>query len=288
MSLASLQNTTGQLQPKYTKDTIKAGLCTPQGAQRTWIVVEDTDDVHVYERFFDNNKTKILTSENEKGRKGCEYLETIVKEILEEENDPLIFGIRDTDYTRYEDPAHIIPPSIFHTDRRDIEMMMLEAPSVQDELKAWDPMIPQKIEEGKPVVRTLGYMRICNHIHSLGCNFKNKVKVISSWDQTSLLLYSNWEDILLHKFTTNCNFSQAQFDQIVQEKNLEHESDFDICQGHDTIRLLQYMMIKIEYSEDQIMARMTQAYSKEDFLRSRLCQKISDWAHAHSVTVIAS
>lgn len=288
MSLASLQNTTGQLQPKYTKDIIKAGLRTPQGAQRTWIVVEDTDDVHVYERFFDDNKTKILTSENEEGRKGCEYLEIIVKEILEEENDPLIFGIRDSDYTRYEDPAHVIPPSIFHTDRRDIEMMMFEAPSVQAELHAWDPMILSKIEEGKPIIRTLGYMRICNHIHSLGCNFKKKVKVISVWDQVSHSLHYNWRDILLRKFINNCPFSQEQFDQTVQEKNLDQESDFDICQGHDTIKLLQYMMVKNAYSEDKIMEKMTKAYSKEDFLRSRLCLTILEWSHSHSVNVIVS
>ena len=218
MSFASLQDTTGRLQPKYTKDTIKAALRTPHGAQRTWIVVEDTDDVHVYERFFDDNKTEILTSANKEGRKGCEYLETIVKEILEEEDNPLVFGIRDADYTRYADPPHITPPSIFHTDRRDIEMMMFEDPSVRAELQAWDPMILSKIEEGKPIIRTLGYMRICNHFRSLGCNFKKKVKVISVWDQVSLSLHNNWRDILLQNFIDNCPFSQERFDQTVQEK----------------------------------------------------------------------
>ena len=38
----------------------------------------------------------------------------------------MIFGIRDRDYTSFEVLAHVFPDNVFVTDRRDLEMMLLE------------------------------------------------------------------------------------------------------------------------------------------------------------------
>lgn len=297
--LTSLQSLTQQSAPSYTKAVIQAGLRTPQGEEAVWIVVEDIDDVRVYERFFTENVTRVLTSKNEKGQKGCSYVEEIVTEILAEEDDPLIFGIRDTDYTRYETPAHVFPPAIFTTDYRDVEMMMLSAPSVMDDLKAWNPDLCLKLREGQPVVRMMGYIRLCNHLYSLGCNFKRKVKISKLWDDTSHSFVSDWEVALITLFLQNYNndpnnphtpFTEEKFRDTIEDLALENEDSLYICQGHDTVKLLQYMMVHTQvnlYNEASIMSRMINAYSLGDFKNTRLYSQIKGWASSKGVVIIA-
>lgn len=54
----SLQDFTASIAPSYTKAVIQAGLRSLQGERYVWIVVEDIDDVNVYERFF--NQTLLV------------------------------------------------------------------------------------------------------------------------------------------------------------------------------------------------------------------------------------
>lgn len=292
----SLESLLAQPATQYTKSVIQAGLRTPGGEKTIWIVTEDYDDVKVYESFFEKNKTKILPSSYEVDgheQKGCSFLEKIVDEILNEEDNPYIIGIRDTDYTKYEDPVHTFPKNIFHTDHRDVEMMLLSAQSVLDGLKTWNPLLIDKLEEGKAITRKLGYMRICNYLYSLGCSFKRKVKISKVWDSTTHVLRPEWEDILMNAFLNNCgnqnlseSFTEEKFNQVIKEKGLEQESYLDICQGHDTIKLLQYMMINVEYNEDYIMERMPQYYSLADIQQTQLYASLKEWESQNELSIL--
>lgn len=168
MGPASLQTTTARLQPTYTKGIIESALRSPLEAERVWVLVEDTDDMNVYKRFFDTDIVNVLPAEDEEGRKGFEHVETIVTDILRQGLTTRIFGIRDTDYTRYEDTVHQFPPAIFHTDFRDVEMMLFSAPSVTTALVNWNPEFPAKLIECLPIAR---YMAI-----------SVSVIIFTSWD----------------------------------------------------------------------------------------------------------
>ena len=214
---------------------------------------------------------------------------------MAEEDDPLIFGIRDADYTRYETPTHQFPPDIFTTDHRDVEMMMLAAPSVRTALNAWNPALLVRLKEGEPVVRMMGYIRICNHIYFLGCSFKKKVKVSKLWNDTSHSLIENWESVLMTLFLSNHNntfnnphvpFTAEKYHLAIVEKGLDNEDSLDICQGHDTIRLLQYMMVHNLYNETSIMHYMTKAYELSDFRQTKLCNSILAWEARKGVNIV--
>ena len=290
--MASLKETIEKNNPEYTKSVIKHGLHTDKGKKCVWIVVEDHDDIKVYERFFDN--VTILPSENEDGLKGAAYVESIVSEIIDEENYKLIFGIRDADYTRYEGVKHCFHAAIFVTDCRDIEMMMLSSPSVNEALAQWNKNIPELLSNGEPVLRKLGYMRICNHIKSLGCNFKKKVKISKIWDECSHALCPDWEEKLMGLFLSNCAnckeiFTEKDFESIVKSYGLESESKYNICQGHDTIKLLQYMLIHTQtFNERSIMSKMTESYSFDDFKNTELYKSILLWSKSNKIKVLRS
>ena len=291
--MKSLRETVISREPVYTKSVIKAGLRTEKGLCSVWVVVEDTDDIRVYEKFFRDDHVRILPSANESGHKGCEYVESIVTEIIAEEDFRRIFGIRDADYTKYETEKHVFPEAIFVTDRRDIEMMMLSAPSVRAGLEKWNVNIPVVWKKAEPILRKMGYLRICNHIRSLGCNFKRKVKVSRLWDETSHSIIPEWENFLVKLFLENCHepFSADEFNGIVKELDLDKESSYDVCQGHDTIRLLQYMLVNTQadgFNEARIMTAMIRSYALEDFRTTELYKMISRWSAEHNVSIMHS
>ena len=61
-------------QPKYTLSSILQGLRSPKGSKTLWVVVEDNEDKAFYEKFSNLNTSRIKTSEDENGYKGCEKL----------------------------------------------------------------------------------------------------------------------------------------------------------------------------------------------------------------------
>ena len=109
----SLKDAVQQQQPKCTKSTIKQALHSIGGAQRVWCVVEAPDDVKVYEQFFDK-AVSILPSDDEDGRRSCRNVESIVSELHAEEGNLHLLGIRDCDYTRYDD-SYKAPNHVFVT-----------------------------------------------------------------------------------------------------------------------------------------------------------------------------
>lgn len=190
---------------------------------------------------------------------------------------------------------HQFPPAIFTTDYRDVEMMMLAAPSVRTALNAWNPSLLVKLEEGKPVTRMMGYIRLCNHIYSLGCNFKRKVKISKLWDDNLHSLVADWESKLIalflfyHKDTSDnpyTPFNEEKYNMTITEERLDIENSLDICQGHDTIRLLQYMMIQNQYNEANIMRHMINAYDLSDFRQTKLYNDIRSWESAKGINIM--
>ncbi|MCD8313717.1 MAG: hypothetical protein LUC24_06105 [Bacteroidales bacterium] len=218
---------------------------------------------------------------------GYNNVEIIVDEVLHEESHCLIFGIRDCDYTRYN-KNYTCPQNIFLTDHRDIEMMMFNAPSVINSLKVWNPKFPEKIEGNANVCRYLGYLRIYNDVFNIGCTFHDNIKVSDVLSMKDHSLIQDWDDVLLSKFLSNCNgaVNKEDINTFIATNKLDDESFLNICRGHDVINLLQYMMVKKEYSKNNIVVCMINSYSFEDFEKTNLCQKINNWSIGKGVNVL--
>ncbi len=126
-------------------------------------------DEAVYKRFMQPDTTVVKTSESETGRKGYANVEFIVREIKQEVPVAHIMGIRDADYSRYEE-EYTVSENIFLTDRRDLEMMLLETESVKHTLRVWLPMYDEAFAKCIPICRHFGYLRIFNWQNTEGVN----------------------------------------------------------------------------------------------------------------------
>ena len=135
---------------------------------------QGTDTIYKYavtriDEKSDADDTDVVQTISETGRKGYANVEFIVREIKQEVPVAHIMGIRDADYSRYEE-EYMVPENIFLTDRRDLEMMLLETESVKHTLRVWLPMYDEAFANCIPICRHFGYLRIFNWQNTEGVN----------------------------------------------------------------------------------------------------------------------
>lgn len=278
----SLRSNTNEL--VCTKAAIKMAMRSPAGSRVVWAIVEGKDDVDFYSRMLNKDAITIKISEGDDGRRGYKYVEMIVVEIVEEEINAKIFGIRDRDYTFFEFPTHVFPENIFVTDRRDLEMMLLESPSVVSGLEEWTSCFAQAWQKIIPVARYLGYMRICNHVNDYGCILRNSIKPGNLWDFGIHEFISSWKSVCVSAM--NAWISEKELEQFIIMKDLQAFSDYDICRGHDVIKLLTLALVRKEYTKDVITNKIINLYTYNDFQRTNLYSKIKSWGNKRSLKVL--
>lgn len=286
--LKSLQETVAE--PLGTQSAIRQALKSSFGLRVAWVVVEAEEDVAVYEKFMERDATVVITSVDSTGHQGYANVEIIVREVKKEEPNAHIMGIRDADYTRY-DSSYKVPVNIFLTDRRDLEMMMLESDSVKQALLAWAPTFDVAFAKCVPICRHFGYLRIYNSLNGLFVTFHDNLKTVKYWDDYIHDLKANWKQESTSKFVSLAkkDCSTNAFTEFITTLSLEEEDFLDICRGHDLIPVLSKALIRNHiYSEAQIMIQMTEAYSLNDFKSTRLCASIQAWQATENVNVLVS
>lgn len=259
------------------------------GLRVTWVVVEAEEDVAVYERFMQPDSTVVKTSESETGRKGYANVELIVREIKQEVSVAHIMGIRDADYSRYKE-GYTVPDNIFLTDRRDLEMMLLETESVKQTLRVWLPMYDDAFGRCIPICRHFGYLRIFNEVADMTVTFHNHLRTTKFWDYQQQAVRVTWEEDSTARFVSlsGGKCTAADVKAFVTAHKLEEENLYDVCRGHDLLSLLSLVLIKKEYSVISIMHKMIEAYSLNDFKASQLYADIKEWQNAEGANVLVA
>lgn len=285
---SSLEETVAEI--PGTQSAILQSLNSPQGLNTVWIVVESEDDFNTYKKFMHPESTQVKSSEDNEGRKGYDNVVKIVTEIKRIVPGAHIMGIRDTDYTRYED-GYEAPANIFMTDHRDLEMMMLKSDSVNQSLRAWAPAFNTAWDKCIPICRHFGYLRIFNSLKGFFVSFHDNLNTVKYWDDNIHDLKANWEQESTSKFVSLAEkgCSADSFVEFVTSLSLDKEDFFNICRGHDLIPVLSKALIRNHiYSEANIMNIMIEAYSMDDFRATQLYASILAWQAEEGVIALAA
>ena len=284
--------------PKELKQTIRQtddvegqihfALQTRSKRDLLWIITESDYDRTVYERFFNDNVV-VKPSYDEQGKGGCNHVVRIVENIRRSKLTQRIIGIRDADYQYYLPTRYSYPDYVKHTDERDIEMMMLTSPSVQNGLVAWNEDFSEKTELVKPVVCYLGKLRIWHVAHEVKANIK-KYKLAQVWDYKSVpqSLKRGWKKLLIDQYNrlTGESINPTRLSALKKRYGLDDLQYGHICRGHDFVQLLGIAMVDSRYSSNMIQKMMSKLYSKEDFARTNLAQNIRDFADGFGMVVM--
>ena len=271
-------------EPIATKSAIRLALQSSEGLNTVWAVVEAEDDVRVYRQFLDEEVVNIKPSTDESGKKSYKNVEDIVTSIVSEVSGSRIFGIRDKDYSIYEVANYVPLPNVFLTDRRDLEMMLLESESVQSAMEEWVVNFRNRLSVAIDVAKWMGYLRICNSVNDFGYTFKNRFKASVVWDQNSHSLMKDWKErcsALLKDY-----ISSDDINCFIEERSLEQEHAYDICRGHDVVKLLSWLLVKTEFSTDEIARKMASSYSLADFVQTSLYSSIQEWQTSKDISFL--
>ena len=264
-------------------------------SRTTFVIVEGSDDLAFFKRFFDNRSVSAYYS-TKKTRKGevitggCDELMNIVRTVLDDGRTDRVIGIMDTDYRKYI-KGYTYPRNIFNTDCRDMEMMALSMPSVRQKLAGWIPDFNSLESKVEPVLRHVGLLRILNDKFRLGCNF-DKCKIDRTHDERSHDIFKDWrkrydkaflKSILLNKrkdlhgkVRSFLGLCKACLHCMVH--SYKTESSSDLLQGHDTIHLLSLCTERNSvYSEDAIWEKCFDSYTPVDFAGTKLFAAINVW-----------
>ena len=275
-------------QTKDVEGQIRSALQSPLKRNKLWIVTESDYDRTVYERFFnDNVVVKPAYDENEQG--GCDHTVRIVKHILKSKLTCRIIGIRDADYQYFFPNRFANPQNVYHTDERDIEMMMFKATSVIDGLVKWNAAFSEKIEQVKPMACYLGSIRIWHVAKGINASIK-RIKLTMVWDFARIPQSPKpgWKKLLIDRYNklTGEALNPKLLSTFKKRKGLDDMQYGRICRGHDFVQLLGVAMIDSRYSSKLIPRRMGDCYSKEDFASTNLAQNIRTFADGFGMLVM--
>lgn len=273
-------------QPDATLGMIELVISSDFNEDWTWVVVEGTDDVEIYERLFDYNKAIVCPSLDEEGRCGCSNVEEIVETILNGYNFYRIIGLRDADYTPY-DENYVVPQNIFLTDCHDIEIQMLENNRVIEGLETKKSGIKCSLQNAYSVMREVAYLRAYSLSIQGGFNFSGYVKCSNFWNQDEKKMVIGWKKKLFDSFfaTEAADYGHApticDLNKYVKDKNLENEPSWKICQGHDVVNFLHWTG-----SATDLYKQFIELYNNEAFAVSEMYGLISQWERNNGVKIL--
>lgn len=157
---------------------------------------------------------------------------------------------------------------------------LLEAESVKRALEAWIPEFEDVLDSCFPICRLFGYLRIYNETSNLKVRFHDLFTTNPFWDYKNHALIEDWEKQCIDMFVSlvedRCTYDDVN--AFIKTKRLYQENSYDICRGHDVLRLLSLSLIhKHIYSVKNIMTIMIASYSSGDFKTTQLYACTQAW-----------
>lgn len=280
--VASLKSVTS---PTLSVDIINSAVKSHKGINMIWVLVEGDDDVNLYGGFFDKQTSYVLKAnaiENKREKSCKQYVLNIVSEFLKYEKLHVI-GIVDADYDRYSYNT-TYPQNVFVTDHRDIEMTMLACKNTHDRLNQWCNELLQKLtDDVLPKAKIMGFLRIYNEVKDLGFTFSDFFKISMLWDNKTHQFMENWENVVYDSFVNRINHSggkilRKDINTFIINHNLNSESSYDVCRGHDVIDILSNVLIKQQYCKRNLVNELFKYFEKDDFLQTNFGNSIFLWA----------
>ena len=256
--------------------TIPLLVRTVKGSQLTYVIVESEYDQLIYNKFLDLQRVHIFTSSmvEKNYQESCTCVEDIVYRINQSIENVAVLGIRDADYTTFNN-TYSLPENIFRTDARDIEMMMFECTHVKWELKKMVVDFDDFYNKSLTIARPIGLFRMVNDTQHLGFSFKKNLK----YDQ---LLESHTGDLVPGAINSFANtFCVAIYNYTINDFEtfeITHQTTNDraICRGHDVITLLaNYLKNRITKKEIELTLAVYYAFTS--FQSTALYADISLW-----------
>lgn len=271
-------------------------ICNEISMERTvfdgaFMLVEGVTDSRLYGKFIDKDSVKISIAHSR------DNAERVVKE-MGERGDARVLGIIDPDLDRLR--GRKPRPSLFYTDCRDMEMMIVRSNALNDVMDEYgDPETVARFEERFGPVREalvtasypIGLLMHISQQRNLGLSFKD-LDFACFINPRSLGLDARR---MVSEVVDNSRSPRVNKKNLLRDLSVEAESLRDpwmAARGHDTISIL---LVGLRngfggsnargLEEGELGGALRLAFSDEDFAATDLYRDTCGWAESRGVTL---
>jgi hypothetical protein len=255
------------------------------GTTYTYIIVEGSDDLAIYQKFFKNENVKFY---NSNGKLRLIDVLTGISEKIK----PRSIGICDADFSHLDNDY---PPAtnIFFTDYHDIEMTMLKFDGIfYDSISKFRSQLyaEKVLSDLLRETSYLAYIRWYNHKNQFNLRFKcldfKNIFLIQdgtiAHDMIKLIEMLNYHSISKIRTLT----SEDIYAFITENKTNDY---FNLCNGHDITMLIVILLeglVGQNISREKYRDSLYASFRLDHFIQTKLYKEILAWQTANGFDIL--
>ena len=256
------------------------------------MVVEGVTDLRLYRKFANKDNVQIFVAHSK------DNVREVTKFMSMNRHDKRVFGIIDADLDRLKHKKPKIP--LFHTDCRDMEMMVIRSNAFQDVMDEYgDEQSVQRFEEDVGPVRDalisasypIGLLMYVSDRNGLSLRFKDlDFERFINPRTLSLDARAMIADVVNN--SNNCKLSRKKLYGLLNDAAMELEDQWDAARGHDTVEILLIGLRRNfgsfnskNLTTGELGGSLRLAFSDRDFVKTRLYSDTTKWAEETGLTL---
>ena len=254
------------------------------------IVEGETADLRVYRRFISPEFCQIIPAHGKENA-----IQSL--EILEDEGFAGIFAIVDADFWRIEgvEPLSV---NIFITDSHDLETMILKSPALEKLLDEFGStskiasIIQQREADVRQILldigRPIGYFRWISQRYDFSLTF-NDIVYSQFINNRTLVLGINKMISTVKNKSSRHDLDEKYLQNLIDEITDEEHDSWDVCSGHDLVRILSLGLRRTfgsnqpnEVRPEMLEKFLRTGYEAVYFYTTQLYQSFKNWESSNS------
>lgn len=289
---------------------LRQALSNPGAENKGWVIVEGEADDIAYNQLLNGSDRMVMkagyTAKDNSKHGGKKAVQRMVDVALHEHWTTRIIGIIDRDYMDFESTTSELPPNVYCTDKRDLEMSLWSIEEVRNSLVHYLSTNPvqrarrlteAKLDKVLEICRYMGTFHVSNAwcgIHRM-YEFKQSHYWVSSNSEHDFLEDTVWKKNLFDFYCCECSSAPVpvKFTAEMHQETIDH---FDLLRrnlsefgrGHDFLGILSSVMIDTTgYSENKLTRYMINACTHELFRTTHLYAKLRSWQEEQGLQLVA-
>ena len=258
----------------------------------TFLLVEGVTDERLFEKFVDKEHVQIIEAHSK------DNVRHAVKDMKSSRKDERVIGIIDADLDRLL--GRRVKPPLFHTDCRDMEMMVIRSNALDDVLDEYCEREPlMKFTESVGPVREallsasypIGLLMFISQREGLNLSFKDLEFERFINPRTLSLNAGAMVDAVIFN-SKSCRMGRKALLSRLDDAAQDLEDQWDAARGHDTVSILLIALKKNFGSfnsrglnEGELGGALRLAFSDQCFVKTDLYRDTALWASEKGVTL---
>ena len=256
------------------------------------MVVEGVTDLRLYRKFADKDHVQIFVAHSK------DNVREVVRFMTKNRHDKRVFGIIDADLDRLKHKKPKRP--LFHTDCRDMEMMVIRSNAFQDVMDEYgEESSVERFEKSVGPVKDalisasypIGLLMYVSDRNGLSLRFKDlDFERFINPHTLTLDARAMVADVVNN--SNSSRVSKKMLYRLLNDAAAELDDQWDAARGHDTVEILLIGLRRNfgsfnskNLTPGELGGSLRLAFSDRDFVKTRLYQDTKEWAETTGLTL---